>query len=192
LNDREGEKDMPKAIVILANGFEEVEAITPADFLQRAGVDVILVGIDGGSIRGSHGIIVEPNTSIESAPNDADCIIIPGGMPGSANIAASEAAIKLIRSRFESGKLVAAICAAPAIVLAKSGIIRGKRVTCYPGYEDKLVDSHWSEARVVVDGNIITSRAAGTAAEFSLAIVEYLVGRTTADKIANSVLLMKC
>jgi 4-methyl-5(b-hydroxyethyl)-thiazole monophosphate biosynthesis len=179
---------MLKAAVILANGFEEVEAITPADFLNRAGIDVVLAGIGGTVIKGAHGISINAGCEIEETPKDIDCIIVPGGSVGAENIANSKEAISLIREMFGKGKLVAAICAAPAIVLQKTGIIKGKKVTCFPGLENNFKDCTFTEERVVVDGNIVTSRAAGTAAEFALTIIEILSGKKTAEKIRTGTL----
>jgi protein deglycase len=179
---------MKQAVIILANGFEEVEAITPADFLNRGGINVILAGIGGKAIKGSHGITVIADLEIDQVPKDFDCLVVPGGSKGAENIAASKVAIELIRETYEKGRLVGAICAAPAVVLPKTGIIRGKNVTCFPGLEDKLAGAHFSEERVVTDGNLVTSRAAGTAAEFSLVLLEILSGKETSDKVRSQTL----
>lgn len=179
---------MKKTLIILAEGFEEVEAITPADFLDRGGIKVTLAGLGGKSIKGGHGIVVHADCELSEAPKDFDCLVIPGGSKGAENIAASPLAIKTIREAYDNGKLVAAICAAPAVVLPKTGIIKGRRVTCFPGLEDRLEGAIKSEDRVVTDGNLVTSRAAGTAAEFSLRLVEILAGKEIAEKIRNSTL----
>ncbi|MBN1410583.1 MAG: DJ-1/PfpI family protein [Spirochaetales bacterium] len=179
---------MKKAGILLADGFEEVEAITPADFLNRAGVSVVTIGIGGNEIKGSHGITIKTDTTIGRFSQDLDCIIIPGGMPGAKNVAASAEALKLVNKTFKDGKLVAAICAAPAVVLTKTDIIKNKKVTSFPGYEKNFPDSTYLEDRVVVDGNLITSRGAGTAAEFALKIIENLVSGEKADKIKSATL----
>ena len=146
--------------LLLAEGFEEVEAVTPADFLRRAGVDVQLVGIGGRTIRGSHEIVFEADKTIDEVDvGDIDGVILPGGMPGAENIAASGKALALVRKAYEQGKLVAAICAAPAVALQRTGILKGKRVTCYPGYETWLEGCIFAEDRVVVDGNLVTAAA---------------------------------
>jgi 4-methyl-5(b-hydroxyethyl)-thiazole monophosphate biosynthesis len=189
--------------VLLAPGFEEIEAITVADYLNRAGINQILVGLDdkspvakttlpsgkGPIITGSHKIAVQTDVSLEHiSPSELEGIVIPGGMPGSANIAQSEKALAIIKELDGRGKLIAAICAAPAVVLMKTGILKGKKVTCYPGFEKELKDCHFVDERVVVDGNLITSRAPGTAAEFALKLIEILVGKNKADEISKGTL----
>jgi 4-methyl-5(b-hydroxyethyl)-thiazole monophosphate biosynthesis len=170
--------------LLLAEGFEEVEAVTPADFLRRAGVDIQLVGIGGRGIKGSHGIVFQTDKTIEEIDeSDLEGIILPGGMPGAENIAASNKALSLIKKLYDKGKTVAAICAAPAVALQKTGILEGKTVTCYPGYEKQLEGCTFTEDRVVVDGNLVTSRGPGTAAEFAEALIEILVGPESAQDI---------
>jgi len=167
---------MAKAIVFLADGFEEVEAIAPIDFLRRAKVEVVTLGIGSKRIAGSHGIIIEADMLVSEFEGEVDAIVVPGGMPGASNIAASPAATELIMTHLLKGGLLAAICAAPAVVLYPLGALQGKRWTCFPGNELGLDTTLFEEAPVVCDGNIITSRAMGTSALFSLAIVEALCG----------------
>jgi 4-methyl-5(b-hydroxyethyl)-thiazole monophosphate biosynthesis len=176
---------MKQAAVILADGFEEVEALTQVDFLRRAGIKVDLLGIGGESITGGHGIVVAADARISSYRSVPDAVVIPGGMPGAENIANSSEAVSLIRVVANSGGLIAAICAAPAVVLGKHGLLDGKRATCYPGYEEQFGDgTEFSEDRVVVDGDLITSRGPGTAAEFAIAIIKKLLGDEAAAEIA--------
>ena len=178
---------MKQAAVILADGFEEVEALTPVDFLRRAGIQVDLLGVGGESITGGHGIVVAADSRVSSYRTVPDAVVIPGGMPGAENISNSSEAVSLIRVVANAGGLVAAICAAPAVVLAKHGFLDGKRATCYPGYEEQFGDStEFSEDRVVTDGNLITSRGPGTAAEFAVAIIKKLAGEEAASQIASS------
>lgn len=179
---------MKKIALLLAEGFEEVEAVTPADFLDRAGIKVIITGVSGKTIKGAHGITITADYTLAELPKDIDGVIIPGGMPGSANVASSDPAISLIKNVNREGKLIAAICAAPALVLEKAGVIAGKKATCYPGYEKKFTRTTFSNERVVVDGNVVTSRAPGTAAEFALTLVEILAGKEAAEKIFNATL----
>ncbi|MDR1317666.1 MAG: DJ-1/PfpI family protein [Spirochaetales bacterium] len=174
---------MKKIAVLLAEGFEEVEAVTPIDFLRRAGVDVITAGISGKTVTGAHGVPFTADALVQDAPADLDGVVIPGGMPGAANIAESAAALELVKKLSASGKLVAAICAAPGVVLGPNGFLKGKRFTCYPGYEKDVSGASFSEDRVVIDGNLITSRGPGTAAEFALALIKYLAGKDAADKV---------
>jgi protein deglycase len=181
---------MKNACVLLADGFEEVEAITPIDYLRRAKIDVKVIGVTGKIVSGSHGIKVETDSGSEALDKDYDCIIVPGGGRGADNLAASPAVTFLIQRHFAAGALVAAICAAPAVVLhGACGILKGKSFTCYPGLEAKVSGAQFSEERVVIDGNLLTSRGAGTAGEFAEAIVAQLVGQAEADELAQKVLL---
>ena len=174
--------------ILLADGFEEVEAITPADFLRRAGLDVRLVGVTGRQVKGGHDIVVSSDMTLEELRGDPDVVVVPGGGKGAENLAASAPALALIRRMHADGKMIAAICASPAVVLHKAGILAGRRVTCFPGFEGRLTGCTFSEERVVVDGNIVTSRSPGTAAEFSLALVELLVGKEKAESIRDATL----
>jgi 4-methyl-5(b-hydroxyethyl)-thiazole monophosphate biosynthesis len=174
--------------ILLADGFEEVEAITPADYLRRAGLDVRLVGLESRQVTGGHGIVVSADTTLRELQEQPEALVLPGGSKGAANLAASSAVLDLIRTTHEEGKMVAAICAAPAVVLHKSGVLQGRRATCFPGLENKMTGATFRKDRVVVDGNIITSRAAGTAAEFSLAIAEHLKGSHAAQALRETTL----
>jgi len=175
-------------ILLLAEGFEEIEAVTPLDMLRRAGIEVLTIGIGSGKITGAHGISLEADMTIDEYNSVPENVIIPGGMPGASNISSNEKACELIKTVNKNKGLVAAICAAPAVVLAPLGILDGKKATCYPGYESHFNRTDFTEDRVVHDGNIITSRAAGTAAEFSLAIVEYIKGKEAADILKDRTL----
>ncbi len=171
---------LKRIAVLLADGFEEVEAITPIDFLRRAGVEVFIVGVTGGLVTGGHNIHVGSDTGIDQVTEEfissLDGVLVPGGTGGAENIAANDRAMGLIRHCLDTGKLVAALCAAPGVVLGANGLLAGRRFTCYPGFETRVNGGEFSEDRVVVDGNLITSRGPGTAAEFALAIIRYLVG----------------
>ncbi|MCL2264722.1 MAG: DJ-1/PfpI family protein [Treponema sp.] len=186
---------MPKkAIILLADGFEDVEAVTPVDYLSRAGIQVTTVSISENltvtSKWGRIKILADVTLADLIKQNDNwDAAIVPGGMPGSANLAASRKTGELLIKMSDAKKLICAICAAPAIVLHPLGIIKGKNFTCYPGMEDKAADANWSADSVVIDDNIITSRGAGTAGLWSIAIIEKLIDKETAEKIAKTVLL---
>ncbi|GAB1482003.1 DJ-1/PfpI family protein [Treponema sp.] len=188
-----------KVLLLLAEGFEDVEAVTPSDYLRRVGADLVIAAVASNrTVRSSRGLsLVADATLAELAAagrwttQSWDAVLVPGGMPGSANIAASSACAALIKDMADAGKLLAAICAAPAVVLAPLGILDGKHFTCFPGMEKDVSGAFWSEARVVKDGNIITSRSAGTAGEWSYHIVESLYGTEVAQKLAKSVLLME-
>jgi 4-methyl-5(b-hydroxyethyl)-thiazole monophosphate biosynthesis len=201
---------MPKrVIVLLAEGFEEVEAITPIDYLRRAGIEVTTAAIDTSgaaigvsrTVIGSHGIPVTADTVLadltkagKTAAAAWDAVLIPGGMPGAANLAASKETGALLKEMAAAGKTVAAICASPAVVLAPLGILAGRRFTCYPGMEKAVGGAHWSADKVVIDtgdagGSIITSRGAGTAAAFAIAVISTLLNEAEGKRIAASVLL---
>ena len=181
---------MKRACVLLAEGFEEIEALTPVDYLRRAGAEVTTIGVSGARVRGGHGIVVETDSGIEAASRDWDCVILPGGGKGADNLAASPAVVDCVRRHAASGALVAAICAAPAVVLHKAcGLLAGRRFTGYPGTEAIVSGAIFSVDRVVVDGNIVTARAAGCAGEFAYAIIAALLGEEEADELASKVLL---
>ncbi|WP_020613708.1 DJ-1 family glyoxalase III [Sediminispirochaeta bajacaliforniensis] len=178
-----------KAVILLADGFEEVEATTPIDFLRRAGLDVCVAGVAGEQVTSSHGLTVGCDCLLsEVKSSDYDAVIIPGGMPGAANVAESGEARRLVTDLMEAGKLVSAICAAPAVALEAFGVLKGKKATCYPGFEKHFSDVRFCADRVVVDDNLITSRGPGTAAEFALALISYLAGSTVATQIAKDTL----
>jgi len=178
-----------KAIVILAPGFEEIEAVTVIDILRRAEVDVTVAGVSDRTVRASRLTTIVADITLEEAETYYDALILPGGMPGASNLAASEKVIALIKHINGYGHIIAAICASPAIVLAPTGILNGKQATCYPGMQDKFDDSTiYSEEPVVSDGNIITSRGPATALPFALKIVAHLVDRETSEKVRKALL----
>lgn len=181
---------MARAVVLLAEGFEEIEAVTPIDVLRRAGVEVVTAGVPGRRVRGAHGLVVEADVAVAEAPADPDLLVLPGGMPGAENLARSPQVRELIARAQQSGKRLAAICAAPAVALAPTGVLAGHRATCYPGFEQRFSpDVRRSEERVVVDGPLVTSRGPGTALEFSLALVEQLVGAAKAAELRQKMLV---
>ena len=177
-----------KAIIVLAEGFEEIEAVTPADILRRAEVDVDLVGLDATEVTGAHGIVFRADRLLAHSEN-ADAVILPGGLPGADNLAASETLAAVLKAQAAAGKLIAAICATPAFVLAPHGLLDGKRATCYPGCEERFGPTTTCvTADVVEDGNILTSRGPGTAFAFGLALARRLAGAHAADQLAATML----
>jgi 4-methyl-5(b-hydroxyethyl)-thiazole monophosphate biosynthesis len=177
-------------LVVLADGFEEIEAITPIDLLRRAGIEVIVAGVGKREITGSHDITIETDVLLEQYQGLPDAVVLPGGMPGAANLRKSEALSDILQKMKKNGKWIGAICAAPAVVLAPQGILDGKKATCFPGYEDQFGGKIiFSEERVVRDGGVITSRGPGSAAEFSLELVAQLAGAEQAKKISQSALI---
>ena len=190
---------MKRVLVLLAEGFEEVEAITPIDYLRRAGITVTIAAIgDVLTVKGSHGVQISADTCLKSLLGEGhsawDGVVVPGGLPGTDNIAASKTAGDFLIAMGTAGKLVSAICAAPARVLFPLGLLAGKKFTCYPGEEKKVLSAgsnvEWKEERVVVDGNLITSRGPGTAGEFACAIIERLLGDGEGKKVSGMVLLV--
>lgn len=184
---------MAIAYVFLADGFEEIEALAPVDLMRRAGINVITMSIyDVPSATGAHGITVEADSNfLPKQIEDADLLVCPGGMPGAANLAANGVLCELLRRQHAAGRLVGAICAAPAVTLAPLGILDGKEATCYPGFESALAEhgaTHRAE-RVVRDGNVITANGPSSAIPFGLALVEALCGKETADQVAAGILL---
>ena len=167
--------------ILLANGFEEIEALTPADMLRRAGKDVRLVGMNGKTALGSHGISV----GCDALPEELDLhsielVIFPGGMPGAVNLDAHPFSDAVIDAVIKNGGRIAAICAAP-LVLGRRGLLEGRRATCYPGFEGELRGAQVCDASVVTDGNITTARGMGAA----LAFAEELVRLTAGEKVAS-------
>lgn len=172
--------------LLLAPGFEEVEALTPADYLRRAGQEVKLVGVGSQVVTGSHGITVHCDTIIEEATELPELLILPGGMPGTRNLEKSAHVAKKIEDCCWGEKLIGAICAAPS-VLGHMGLLEGKKATCYPGYEQELQGAEHVDAPVVRDGRIITAKGAGAANQFAFALVEALCGKEQADALKAAV-----
>lgn len=177
-------------MIILADGFEEVEAVTPIDFLRRAGIEVVVAGLDKRLVTGSRAIQIQTDISLHDFQGLPDVLILPGGKAGADRLHASKAVSDLIQSTYKSGKIIAAICASPAVVLLPSGVLDGKTSTCYPGFQINFgTKTHHSEERVVRDGQVITSKGPGTAAEFSYEIARALVGDEIAQKVSNAMLI---
>ncbi|MGI6030928.1 MAG: DJ-1 family glyoxalase III [Eubacteriales bacterium] len=171
----------------LADGFEEMEAMVPCDYLRRCGVDVRLVGVTGRTVTGSHGVpFVCDQTLEEISLEQLEGIILPGGMPGTTNLYDSEQVRRIIGVAAENNLLVSAICAAPSI-LGKMGLLRGKKAICFPGFEATLLDACVISRPVVVDGNFITSKGAGTALEFAYELAVFLRGKDKAQEIGEQI-----
>lgn len=175
---------MSKLGIFMANGCEEIEGLTVVDICRRAGIEIDMISINGSNeVTSSHNVTFKTEKLKEDANFDEyDGIILPGGMPGTTNLGADACVEDVIKAFAANGKLVAAICAAPS-VLGLAGLLKGKKATCHPGFEDKLLDATWIEQPVVVDGNIITSRGMGTAIAFALEIVRYFMDDETVEKI---------
>lgn len=182
---------MAKITVFIANGTEEIEALTVVDLARRAGIEVDMVSIDDCTkITGSHNITVMLDKTFEQIGwEDVDMIVLPGGKAGVDNLTSCTKLTDKVKEFARSGKGVAAVCAAPSI-LGALGILDGKKATCYPGFEDKLTGAEYVKEPVVKDGNIITSRGLGTSIEFSAAIIEYLVSREAAENVLRQIIYM--
>lgn len=199
-------------VEILAPGFEEIEALTPVDYLRRGGVNVTIAGINAIDqqctkvIEGAHGIKVESDMSFDEYLTSLDgqlpdAIVIPGGMPGALNIGKNEKVIDFINRMNEAKKLICAICASPIVVLAQTGILKGKNFICYPGMDQKIADFVSDTSKIpelledsylchtkpyVIDGNLITGKGPGAAEEFSMAILKTLVSVDTMMQVKTS------
>ena len=179
---------MKKTAILFAHGYEEVEALTVVDLLRRAKIGCDIISVAGSAcVTGAHSISIGADRNFsETDFSQYDGVILPGGMPGTTNLAADERVLALLRNFADAGKLTAAICAAPT-VLAKAGLLEGKKAVCYPGMEEQLTGANVSFDPVAVDGTVITSRGLGTAIPFALSIVQYFEGRERAEALASSV-----
>ena len=174
---------MPKVLVPLAQGCEELEAVTIVDILRRAGIEVVSAGLDAQPVRASRGTVLIPDATLDAAFKQTyDMVVLPGGQPGSNNLKADARIIKLVQNMAQQGKYVAAICAAP-IVLATAGILDGKRATSFPFALDIFPKVQQQNKAVVEDGKLITSRGPGTARDFALVLVERLLGKAKRDEV---------
>ena len=174
--------------MFLADGFEEVEALCPADIIKRAGLDITTVGIGKKTVTGAHGFKIEADIcDDELFLNDPEMIFLPGGMPGTLHLAASETVKDAILFAECCDSYIAAICAAPSI-LGDMGLLSGKKATCYPGFEDKLTGARLTDETVVLDGKILTAKGMGVALEMGLKIVEIFCGKEKAEEIRYAVI----
>ena len=182
------EKIMKRTAILFAEGYEEVEALTVVDLLRRAKIGCDIVAVDDGvELTGSHGIRVGADKTLSQlVMEEYDGLILPGGLRGVNNLAADERVIDLLRRFAAAGKLTAAICAGPT-VLAKAGLLQGRKACCYPGMEDELTGAVACTDAVVADGSIITSRGLGTAIPFALALVAYFQGEAQALALAKAI-----
>ena len=178
-----------KVLVILAEGFEEVEALSPVDVLRRCGAAVTVAGLGSLQVKGAHGVPVICDSLLDDVASVAyDAIVLPGGMPGAANLHASATVNDIVKKTFRRGNYVCAICASPAFVLAPTGILEKKKVTCYPGCETVAPQVSFGKYRTVRDGNIITAAGPGTALEFGLLIAEALFGTEASSKVHSDMI----
>ena len=176
---------MASVLVPLAQGCEELEAVTVVDLLRRAGINVVTAGLDTQPVHASRGVVLIPDMTLEQALQDEyDMVVLPGGLPGADHLGEDERIIGLLREMATDDKYTAAICAAPR-VLARAGLLEGKRATSYPGALETaaIPGLDYSEQAVVTDGKVVTSRGPGTAMDFALHLIELLEGKSTRDTV---------
>ena len=176
---------MARVLVPLAEGCEELEAVTVIDLLRRAGVEVVTAGLEPGPVRCSRGVVLVPDTTLDEAMGaDYDMVVLPGGGPGTERLDADPRVREILRRHAERGRWTAAICAAPK-VLAHAGLLDGRRATSYPGVLDGVAVAglRYEEAPVVRDGRVVTSRGPGTAMDFALELIELLEGRAKREEV---------
>jgi len=176
---------MARVIVPLAQGCEELEAITIVDLLRRAGIEVVTAGLDAQPVRAARGTVLIPDTTLDAATeSDYDMIVLPGGLPGADHLRDDQRIIELVRDMHANGRYTAAICAAPR-VLARAGLLDNRRVTSFPGgiNVDEIPGIEYVEDAVVTDGTIVTSRGPGTAMDFALQLIELLAGKAKRDEV---------
>ena len=182
---------MKKVYIFLAEGFEEMEAVTPLDLLRRVGVDAKFVSVTGNkAVTGAHGVTYQADLLFDEIEPEADALVLPGGMPGTRNLQAHKDLAELLIAQYEAHRLVCAICAAP-MVLGGLGITMGRTATIYPGMEEHLIGAFPSTDEVCVDGNVVTSRAPGTAIPFALKLAELLTDAATAESLTADIVYRK-
>lgn len=177
---------MATVLVPLAQGCEELEAVTLIDLFRRAGVTVTVAGLGTGPVTASRGVVLLPETTLDAVlDQDFDLVVLPGGLGGAQRLEADQRIAALLRRMTVQGRYVAAICAAPK-VLVSAGLVGGREVTAYPGVLDGCPDIKLSSAAVVRDGTFITSRGPGTAMDFALSLIEILCGRAKRDEVESA------
>lgn len=172
---------MAKVYEFLANGFEDIEALAPVDILRRGGVEVVTVSITGSEfVTSAHGVSVKADATFEAAGDfsDADLLLLPGGMPGAKNLNEHEGVRQALLRQHEAGRRIGAICAAP-LVLGGLGLLKGRRATCYPGFEETLTGAEYTAELVTVDGNITTGRGPAAALPYGYKLLSYFADEAT-------------
>lgn len=179
---------MKKVYAMIADGTEECELLNVVDILRRAGVDTEIVSVSGKTVTSSHGVVISADRTVgEVELADCDLLFIPGGMPGSKNLAECGKLVSAVSDMIKSGKRVVAICAAPALVLAEHGFLEGKRATCFPSFEDRMCGATVTGTRVETDGLITTARGLGCSIELGLEIVSLLCGAELSAQISKKI-----
>lgn len=183
---------MTRIAIHLANGFEEIEALVAADVWRRAGYQVKLISISNEQeVTGGHEITIIADTTFNNVDYSTfDMIYLPGGLPGATNLDNHKGLSKQLKSFAENNKVIGAICAAP-LVLGHNNLLKGKKATCFPGFENELIGAKVTGKPIEIDGKIITATGAGVAMKFALTVVEYFNGKATADKLATKMQVEK-
>ena len=175
--------------LFLAEGFEVTEALAALDVMRRAKLSVQTVGVTGEYVTSSHGVIVKSDIPVSDVSlDDAEGVILPGGMPGTLNLEKNERVIECVKHCYENGKITATICAAPSI-LGHLGILCGRQATCFPGFENELMGANYTASHVETDEHVITAKGAGCAIEFGHAIVSLALDKAAADSVIEA---MQC
>lgn len=182
---------MKKTYIFLADGFEEIEALAVVDILRRGGIDVEMVSVSSRrEVTAAHGVVVTADILLSQvAENDAVCLILPGGMPGAKNLAECPELVDMLQRHYDKGLFVAAICAAPGLVLSKLKFDRKLQLTGYPGFEGPLSQHRVLPDGVVVDGKVITAKGPAFAVKFGLTILKHIVSEKASDEVAAGMLL---
>lgn len=181
---------MKTTYLFLANGFEEIEALTVVDILRRAGIEIKTVSVTSQIlVEGAHHILVHADTIFEEVDFQGNqCLILPGGGPGTKHLGESKSLLTLLQKQAANGGEIAAICAAPSI-LGKLGLLKGKKATCYPGFQDALIGAEYTASSLEIADNIITANGPASAIQFALTIVEKISGKKVADEISDGLLV---
>ncbi len=177
-------------LLFLADGFEEIEALTQVDYLRRAGIEITTVGLDGEYATGTRNIVVKADTTLDKVEytSELDMVILPGGLGGMNTMKNNRKVSELVKNCYNDGKYIAAICASPTI-FAHLDLVRGKKCVCYPGMEDELIEAGgiFTDEAVVTDGKMVTARAAGASEQFSFELITLLKDKNTAEKVRKSI-----
>ncbi|MCH5158768.1 MAG: DJ-1/PfpI family protein [Clostridiales bacterium] len=179
---------MKKIYAMIAEGTEECELLNVVDIARRAALDVEIVSVSGKTVTTSHGVVITADKTIDEVNlTECDLLFIPGGMPGSKNLAACGKLVSAVGDMLKKGKRVAAICAAPALVLAEHGFLEGKKATCFPSFEDRMCGAVVTKGRVETDGLITTARGLGCSIELGLEIVSLLCGEALSAEVRQKI-----
>ncbi len=177
-----------KAVIILAPGYEELEAVAVVDILRRAGIDIKIAGLDSAPVPSARDVKIVPDTTLDEIRDERfDLVILPGGLDSTETLAKDERVVDMLKRQLQGGRMVGAICAAPT-VLDRHGLSKGRQITCHPVCRQAVKNSNLSQDRVVEDGLLVTSQAPGTALEFALRLVERLEGSEKMEEVNKGIL----